>query len=79
MLFLGESPQVGCVVSPAQITRLIQSAVYGVDEPIVSHSIVGFVCGEEVTKRRFSENFAELTDELCPPTNREGRLALASA
>jgi uncharacterized protein (DUF169 family) len=44
-------PQVIVVYgNPAQIARLIQAAVYGTGEPIVSSSIGGFACGAEITQ-----------------------------
>jgi uncharacterized protein (DUF169 family) len=43
-------PQVIIVYgNPAQISRLIQSAVYAIAEPIVSSSAGGFACGGEIT------------------------------
>lgn len=36
--------------NPAQVARLIQAIVYGTGEPIVSSSMGGFACGEEITK-----------------------------
>ncbi|MBM3142315.1 MAG: hypothetical protein FJ005_04610 [Chloroflexi bacterium] len=43
-------PQVIIVYgNPAQISRLIQSAVYATAEPIVSSSAGGFACGGEIT------------------------------
>lgn len=43
-------PQVIIVYgNPAQISRLIQSAVYATAEPIVSSSAGGFACGSEIT------------------------------
>jgi uncharacterized protein (DUF169 family) len=36
--------------NPAQIARLIQAAIYGTGEPIISSSIGGFACGEEITR-----------------------------
>lgn len=35
--------------NPAQISRLIQSAVYATAEPIISSSAGGFACGGEIT------------------------------
>jgi uncharacterized protein (DUF169 family) len=35
--------------NPAQISRLIQSSVYGTGEPVVSRSGGGFACGQEIT------------------------------
>ena len=44
-------PQVIVVYgNPAQISRLIQSAVYGTGEPVASMSAGGFACGGEVTQ-----------------------------
>lgn len=43
-------PQVIIVYgNPAQISRLIQSAICGTGESIVSSSMGGFACGEEIT------------------------------
>lgn len=36
--------------NPAQIARLIQATVYETGEPIVSSSMGGFACGEEITR-----------------------------
>jgi len=36
--------------NPAQIGRLIQAAIYGTGEPVVSSSMGGFACGEEITR-----------------------------
>lgn len=35
--------------NPAQISRLIQSSVYGTGEPVTSRSGGGFACGQEIT------------------------------
>ncbi len=44
-------PQVIIVYgNPAQIARLIQAAVYGTGEPVVSSSIGSAACGEEITR-----------------------------
>ena len=46
----GFDPQVIIIYgNPAQISRLIQSAVYGTGEPIVCSSIGAFACGAEIT------------------------------
>ena len=44
-------PQVIVVCgNPAQISRLIQATVYGTGEPVVSSSMGGFACGEEISR-----------------------------
>ncbi len=44
-------PQVIIVYgNPAQISRLVQAAAYETGEPVVSESIGGFACGEEITR-----------------------------
>ena len=49
-------PQVIIVYgNPAQIARLIQATIYGTGEPIVSSSIGGFACGEEITKTMLTD------------------------
>lgn len=35
--------------NPAQISRLIQSAIYSTGEPLISSSAGGFACGSEIT------------------------------
>ena len=36
--------------NPAQISRLIQAVIYGTGEPIISSSIGGLTCGEEIAR-----------------------------
>lgn len=44
-------PQVIIVYgNPAQISRLIQAAIYGTGEPIISSSFGGYACAEEITR-----------------------------
>lgn len=43
--------------NPAQIGKLIQSAVYGTGEPIVSHSIGGLACGEEIARTILTDQY----------------------
>jgi len=41
--------------NPAQIARLIQAIVYGTGEPVLSSSIGGLACGEEISRTMLTD------------------------
>jgi len=41
--------------NPAQIARLVQAIVYGTGEPVVSSSIGGLACGEEISRTMLTD------------------------
>jgi len=43
--------------NPAQISRLIQANLYGTGEPIVSSSIGGLACGEQITRTILTDQY----------------------